>query len=107
MQNILKLNDNKIFDEILPVVLRNPANTPNKNIICVYLLRLLKLVTALGSLWKHILHVFAAVGVVAIMWLKVFLIFLRGKMENKGGNVNAVEQQGAMWVPPRDAAATL
>lgn len=43
-----------------------PLTRPTKNIICVYLLRLLKLVTALGSLWKHILHVFAAVGVVAI-----------------------------------------
>lgn len=80
-------------------------------------MRLLKLVIALRSLWKHILCVLAAVGVVGIkeqsaflkgvMSIKVFQMFLGGKTENKGGNVTAVEQQGAMWTPPRDAAATL
>lgn len=81
---------NKIFDEILPVVLRNPANTPNQNNLLRrdYLLRLLKRVIALRYLWKHILHVPPAVGVVAIkepsavlkrvISLKVFQTFLGG-----------------------------
>lgn len=100
---------NTIFDEILPVVLRNPANTPNQKHNFLhrdYLLRLLKLVIALRALWKHILHVLAAAGVVAIkehsavlkgvMCIKVFQIFLGGKTKNKGGNISAEEQQGAM-----------
>lgn len=82
---------NKIFDEILPVVLRNPANTPNQKHNLLrrdYLLRLLKRVIALRYLWKHILHVPPAVGVVAIkeqsavlkrvISLKVFQTFLGG-----------------------------
>lgn len=102
---------NTIFDEILPVVLRNPANTPNQKHNFLhrdYLLRLLKLVIALRALWKHISSSRSSCnkGVVAIkeqsavlkgvMCIKVFQIFLGGKTKNKGGNVSAEEQQGAM-----------
>ena len=60
---------NEIFDEIRPVVLCNAANVAKQKHNYLHrdhLLRLLQLVIALRSLCKHILHVLAAVGVVAI-----------------------------------------
>lgn len=87
---------NKIFDEILPVVLCNPAIMPHQKHNLLhrdYLLRLLKLVIALKVRWKHIFDVVAPVGVVAIkeqspflkgvMCPQVFQIFLGGKIENR------------------------
>lgn len=70
------MTNNKIYDEILLVVLRNTDHDQPKTQFPLprFLLRLMKEVIAVRSLLKHILYVLAAMGVM----IKEYAVVLKG-----------------------------